>query len=257
MEGSEVNQSVGEVAWLPMLAQYPQWVRGPAHIVEDQVILDESRAESYYIHEADNELMFAFAGLVADWDNLDYRDVLAFVRRYGLLRHGVDSLENGECHEPLADMWVEARIFAEFLELYADLRESVRTGSVEPLRTAKIDFSRFFGYKPADDETLMTQASVFLGEQVTEALEGCSHGVVSTALGEFGNPDRFLLSIKPPNLLSLAYVRFAQVIVDRAPMEECPGCGRTFIPESGKQKYCTKSCASTSRWRRWKDRQDD
>ena len=102
------------------------------------------------------------------------------------------------------------------------------------------------------------QASVFLSEQVTEALEGCSHGVVSSALGaSFSSPDRFLLSINPPDLLSLAYVRFAHAIVDRAPMVECPGCGRTFIPKSGKQKYCTKSCASTSRWRRWKEKQTD
>ena len=78
------------------------------------------------------------------------------------------------------------------------------------------------------------------------------------ALGaSFSSPDRFLLSINPPNLLSLAYVRFAHAIVDRVPMVECPGCGRTFIPKSGKQKYCTKSCASTSRWRRWKEKQTD
>ena len=246
---------MSEIAWLPVLAQYPQWARGPAHIVEDQVVLEESRAEPYYIHEADNELMFAFARLAADLDNLDERDVLAFVRRYGLLRHGAEDLSSGKFSEPLAEVWAEARVFAEFLELYVKLRDSVRTGSSEPLRTAKIDFSRYFGHKAADGETLMAQAGVFLAEQVTEALEGCTHGVVPAALGvSSSNPDRFLLSINPPNLLSLAYVRFAQVIVDRAPMVECPGCGGTFIPESGKQKYCTKSCASTSRWRRWKDR---
>jgi hypothetical protein len=156
----------------------------------------------------------------------------------------------------LAEVWAEARVFAEFLELYVKLRDSVRTGSSEPLRTATVDLSPFFGHKAADDETLMAQAGVFLAEQVTEALEGCTHGVVPAALGvSSSSPDRFLLSIKPPSLISLAYVRFAQVIVDRAPMVECPGCGGTFIPESGKQKYCTKTCASTSRWRRWKEKQ--
>jgi len=245
-----------EIAYLPTLAQYPQWVRGPAHIVEDQVVLDTRRAEPYFIHEADNDLMFAFARLAADLDNLDERDVLAFVRRYGLLWHGAEDLSSGKCSEPLAEVWAEARFFLELLELYANLRDSVRSGSAGPLRTAKIDFSRYFGHKAADDETLMAQASLFLGEQVTEALEGCTHGVVSTALdASSSSPDRFLLSINPPNLLSLAYVRFAQVIVDRAPMVECSGCGQTFIPESGKQKYCTKSCASTSRWRRWKENQ--
>ena len=171
---------MSEVAWLSTLAQYPQWARGPAHIVEEHVVLDETRAEPYYLHEADNELMFALAGLAVDPDNLDERDVLAFVRRYGLLRHGAQNQGSGKCREPLVEVWAEARIFAELLELYTDLRNSVRIGSSSPLQKSKIDFSRFFGHRAADHETIMAQASVFLSEQVTEALEGCSHGVVSS-----------------------------------------------------------------------------
>ena len=183
-----------------------------------------------YLHETDNELLFAFADLAADLENLDERDVLAFVRRYGLLRHGSEELGSDKCREPLAEVWAEARAFAELLELYVGLRDSVSGERADSLRQAKIDFSSYFDHRPLDDETLMAQASIFLGEQITQALEGCTQGVVSTAIGGVGSPDRFLLSTKPPNLLSLAYLRLALIIVERAPMMECPGCGRTFIP---------------------------
>ena len=42
------------------------------------------------------------------------------------------------------------------------------------------------------------------------------------------------------NITELAYL-----VGTRAEIEICPGCGRFFSPESGKQKYCTTSCAST------------
>jgi uncharacterized protein YciU (UPF0263 family) len=248
---------MAEFTGLPMLAQYPQWVRGPARIVEDEVVLDGERAERYYLHDNENELMFDFAALAADFEDLDERDVLAFVRRYGLLRHGAEDLDAGECRESLVDILVEAAFFAELLDLYTRLKKSIRAGSTALLRTGPIDVSASLGLGPTDDDSiLMARASILLGEQITKALAGCSHGVVSAAVGFLDrSPDRFMLSIVPPDLLSLVYTRFAQILVERVPMAECPGCGRSFVPKSGKQKYCASSCASTSRWRRWKEGQ--
>jgi hypothetical protein len=241
---------------IPMLAQYPQWARGPARVVGDEVVLDEDRVASYYLHNNDYELMFDFANLAADLDNLDERELLSFVRRYGLLRHGIEEVGTGNCRESLAEVWTEARWFAELLELYADLRDAVGAGSAEALR-AKIDLRRFYGNEPVDDKTVMARAGIMLSEQVTQALAGCSHSVISSAIGRetFSSPDRFILGIQPPNLLSLIYVRFAYAMVDKVRLEDCPGCGRAFVPKSGKQRYCTPSCASTSRWRRWNERQ--
>jgi hypothetical protein len=54
-----------------------------------------------------------------------------------------------------------------------------------------------------------------------------------------------------------AYANYASVIAKRQEIKECPGCGRMVFPESGRQKYCTKSCASTGRWCRWKALQSD
>ena len=68
-------------------------------------------------------------------------------------------------------------------------------------------------------------------------------------------PGEFVFGHQPPNLHKALYTNLATMIAQRAELKECPGCGRLFHPESGKQKYCTKSCASTSRWRRWKEQQ--
>ena len=72
---------------------------------------------------------------------------------------------------------------------------------------------------------------------------------------EYNQPGKFGLQLAPQNLVGAAYGRYASVIAKWEEVKECPGCGRMFFPESGRQKYCTKSCASTSRWRRWKARQ--
>jgi hypothetical protein len=238
---------------------YPSWARGPARIVGDEVVLDEDRAQQSYIYEP-ADLMFELADLAADWDSRDTRDVLAFVRRNGLLWHVAEDLGTGECREPLSEWWIESRTLAVLMNLYADLKDSVKTGSADPLRRTIIDFTELFQANPpeSDDQTLMEQASVYLAEAVTMKLEGCRMGLTSSVRldAKPKGPGIFLLSQRPPNLLAAAYVHFAQAISNRAPMEECPGCGRMFIPESGKQKYCTKRCASTSRWRRWKARQD-
>jgi hypothetical protein len=83
-------------------------------------------------------------------------------------------------------------------------------------------------------------------------------GIVSTThiAVKPNGPDIFIHLQITLNLLAAAYVHFAQAIVSLAPIEECHGCGRMFIAESGKQKCCTPSCASTSCWRRWKERQN-
>lgn len=206
------------------------------------------------------ELMFELADLAADWDSRDTRDVLAFVGRNGLLWHGAEKLGTGECREPLEEWWVESRILALLLNLYMDLKDSIEINSALPLRQTLLDFTEVFQAGPPepDDQALMEQASVYLAEVVTTKLEGCQIGITSSVFLDVRSrgPGTFLLSQRPPNLLTAAYVQFAQAIANRAPVEECPGCGRMFVQESGKQKYCSPSCASTSRWRKWKARQD-
>jgi hypothetical protein len=207
----------------------------------------------YYIFEH-RDLMFDLAGVAAGWRTRDVRGILAFVRRYGLLRHGAEQLGTGNCREPVSAWRDEAARMYWIMDLYVRLKEAEARDSAAPLRGAIADFAQACEPKPVNDEELMDCASMLLAEVVSGKLEGCTLGIASSVQLDVApnGPGIFLLSQRPPNLVAAAYGQLAQAMVSRAPMQECPGCGRIFIPESGKQKYHSKSCASTSRWRRWK-----
>jgi hypothetical protein len=140
--------------------------------------------------------------------------------------------------------------------LYVDLLESVKHGPTEQMRRTFEFLDIPDNYEPNDEECLEA-VSVVLAEWITEGMQGTEAGLVSTSRLDVHprGPATFLLAQLPPDLLAAAYGQFALLIANKAPISTCPGCGRLFNPKSGKQKYCTSSCASTSRWRRWKDRQ--
>lgn len=239
-------------------SQYPHWARGPARIDGDEIVLNEDRARPYFLYES-TDLLFDLAEIAADPSNLDPRRVVAFVRRYGLFWHGADELGTGKCREPLRKWWTESYELAVMADFYVRLKEATTAGSAGSLRAMPYDFMKFVeGGDREDDESYIEVASLFLAEVISRKLEGCGVGIASS-LGldvERKGPLDFLLTQKPPDLVTAAYAQLAMAMVRRAPIEECQGCGRMFIPESGKQKYHSKSCASTSRWRRWKERQD-
>lgn len=253
-----MSDQTGMAQWL----QYPFWTRGPAHIVgegtEAEVVLDEARAETYYMFGTRN-LSFELAYLARDTNNLDTDDLLAFVRRYGLLWHGEADLGTGNCRERVLDIWVESGMLSLIIRMYSDMRSALETKETEPLRQTMNEFLiAFNAYPPMDDdEELIAQASVYLAEALNIKLKDCRAGVASsTQLDvEPSRPDTFLLTHIAPDLLTAAHAHFARTITDRAPVIECPGCGRNFTPQSGKQKYHDKRCASNARWRRWNEKQ--
>lgn len=234
--------------------QYPNWAKGCAHVEEGYVILDESRAESYFLFEP-TDLVFDLLD-VYDPDGLDPKAVTRFARRYGLLYHGAADLGTGHCREPLnkwredlADLGLVAR-------LYMGLVESVKHGPTKEMRETFALVGVPEGRDFTDDDYLEA-VSVALAEWVTEGMEGTRAGLVSTAGLDVSprSPTTFLLTQLPENLLTAAYSQFAFLIANKAPISTCPGCGRLFVPTSGKQKYHEPACASTNRWRRWKERQ--
>jgi hypothetical protein len=244
--------------------QFPLWARGTAKVIGAEVILDESRAEEYpmAVTADSNDLVLQLAHMAADWDNRDPRAIVTFVRRNGLLWHGARDLGTGECRESLSEWWEEARLIGLLLSVYNDLVRATANSPTLSLRETLGELVGFYGAEfDADDEDsdeeLAEVGSLYLAEVLTERLESCSVGVTSS-LGldlKIGEPDYFLRAINPPDLLTAAYVALSDIIVNHAPMKECLGCGRMFVQESGKQKYHSKSCASTSRWRRWKANQ--
>jgi len=233
----------GIVAWVG----FTEWVRGPARIVDGEIILDEHRAERYIPDNLDRAI-FELAACS------DYQDFRAFVRRYGLLWHGPDSLGTGECRESVAE-WQEAVYEAAVVVLlYMRLREADRIGSADAVRALDMTWPGL--RETSNDEDYLKQVSMGLAGLINNHVAQYPTVLIPAYIFEENTPPgEFVFGRQPPNLHKAMYTDLATMIGQRAELKECVGCGRIFHPESGKQKYCTKSCASTSRWRRWKEQQ--
>ncbi len=234
----------------------PYWVRGRARVDEDslEIVLDEDRAQPYYLHRGEG-LLFDLASLPdGDW----VQNVHAFVRRYGLLWHGAPDLGSGRCREPLEDWFEEVGYLRFAMGLYRALRESVRVGSVEPLR--KLELEAAWPQELVTqmiEEDFLRASHLTMVELINRGLELCVPAIGPNVELESVTPGEFSFSFLPSNLLGAAYAELAMLVGSSTEIKKCPGCGAVFSPESGKQKYCTPRCASTSRWRRWKEGQAD
>jgi hypothetical protein len=240
--------------------QFPQWIKGPARIEEEEIVLDGGRAETYYIHEPE-DLLFDLTTLYPSHPNFKTQDAVRFVRRHGLLWHGPEAVARSEYRESLEDWWYAGATLSVTITLYKKLMEGVETGSAEPVRSLGFHPVRVPGTQQwGDDEYELMVASMMLASQINERLADCSHAIAAACGfmgadgGPLAGPGLFMYDIRPPNLESAAYAHLAQLIVARAEIKDCPGCGRPFTPESGKQKYHSPSCASTSRGRRFREK---
>jgi hypothetical protein len=165
----------------------------------------------------------------------------------------------------LKDWWFAGFRLSLILTFHRRLMEAVESGSTEPVRSLSIADSipseHSVTGKPFTDEEYLMVASMVLANLINERLADCREGIAAACGfegeggGPLGGPGVFMHDILPPNLEAAAYSHLAQLVVARAELRECPGCGRTFAPKSGKQKYCRESCASTSRARRFRQRQ--
>lgn len=234
----------------------PYWVRGPVRVDEDslEITLDEDRAQPYYLHTGESLLLDLASIPDGDW----LQNVHAFARRYGLLFHGASDLGSGKCRESLEEWFREASYLHFTLGLYRSLRESVRSGSMEPLR--KLALEEAWPQKlvaQMTEEDFLRASHLTVVEFINRGLELCVPAIGPNVELESVTPGEFSFSFSPANLLGAAYAEFAMLVGTSTEIKKCPGCGALFSPKSGKQKYCTKSCASTSRWRRWQEGQAD
>jgi hypothetical protein len=260
--GRIMAESFSEAQW----TQFPEWPRGPARIEGEDVVLLEDRAQFYYIHEPD-DLLSDLAGLWSEKmprTRLE-RAVLSFVRRHGLLWHGREDVGRGECRESLRE-WLEASWnIREIAIFHQRLMKAVEANSTAPLKTLETaaDWEKCFTNPPRNERDYLAQASTYLTELVNQGMRGserriaaaCAFTVSEQDSTPLDEPGVFFFEDRPPTLEAAAYTHFAHLIVACVELLECSGCGRPFLPQSGKQKYCTESCASTSRWRRWKEKQ--
>jgi hypothetical protein len=231
-----------------MLLGFPEWLRGPASIVGGEVVLDEERAEPYTPYNMDRAI-FELAALVQSEDNIG-----AFVRRYGLLRRGPKLLGTGKCREPVSEWHNAIRSAWVAVHLYRKLREAAKTGSADPVRALRINWTQ--APETSTDKEYLAWQSILLVELINAQLRHCPTALVPASSSEQRiELGAFVFTSRPPDLLTAAYADFATLVSRRAELKECPGCGVLFHPKSGKQKYHDPSCAGSARWRRWKEKQ--
>lgn len=143
------------------LVQQPEWARGPAFVERNEVVLDESRAERYWLYESEQAERMAFdlAAMAFLGSGRNTQQVVAFVRRYGLLWHGADKLGSGQCREPLDDWWLEAEKLSTVLYMSTRLGDALREGSPAPIRRFLEGLGLSFD-APTDEIYLMAAATI-------------------------------------------------------------------------------------------------
>ena len=220
----------------------------------DRIFTNPNSAATNRPFSATKNRLFDLASIPdGDW----LQNVRAFARRYGLLWHGIPDLGSGNCRESLDDWFYEAGLLRFAMGLYRSLRESVRVGSVAPLR--KLEFEASWTQElvaQMTEEDFLRASHLTVAELINHGLELCVPAIGPNVELESVTPGEFSFSFMPSNLLGAAYAELAMLVGTNTEIKKCPGCEAFFSPESGKQKYCSKSCASTSRWRRWKASQD-
>ena len=231
------------------LVEQPEWVKGPARIEGGEVVLDESRADRYWLYDSSQaeQMAFDLAAMAFHRSGRDPQQVVAFVRRYGLLWHGVDKLGSGNCREPLDSWWLEAEKLSSVLYTSTRLGEALREGSEAPVR--RYMESLGLSFDSSADDTYLMAATTIVTRQLNQGLQGGRWGLVTAGPGELQ------LAYYPTSLVAAAYANIATLVAARAEFKECRGCHRIFQPKSGKQKYHLPECATRARQRRWKREQ--
>ncbi len=184
-------------------------------------------------------------------------DAVEFIRRYGLLKIGPDDVDAGqEVREPY-DEWEEeiARIRAiGTLVLLTHNAESGDTGAIRRIRTLLGPDAH-----DLDDDDALLLASGFVQVQVNERLSNSRWEIRADALDENrpagsrpGRPNVFWFTARPamPGALPYAYWQLADLLVARAPLAQCEGCGRFFDRHDPRQRFHDEACRQRAGYRR-------
>lgn len=219
-----------------------EWIRGRADHRDGWIIID--KPESYMI-QGEKDLAFDLAAVH------DHNDALGFAGRHGLLRTGPGS---EEYRELFADWERTAFKLRRVMEMYVTLGRAEQ-GDADAMMKLR-SFENWFvtrGYIDAsvDESALLGKATQFLADTVREELVGVQQSLVATESVKLGRPRGFAFTADSPTLVGYAYHDFARRIVNSVPMRTCVECGRAFVLEDKRQKYCSDKCSNRYRHRQW------
>lgn len=273
-----------------------EWQRGPCEVRDGIIHLDVSRSEKYDVSEA-RPVALELANLYPHTEKKTRtfeRDVIAFVGRHGLLTRDQEQplgdfvFFSGEFYHALL-------LHKNIIKASEGNDEALRS-LMTPLKrrlTAAIILSKnpllseeerrqvsemceqfsqgryWTDYtKPLTEEQrweVLYDATLTLTDHLNYRLS-C---VTTTILSELSLARRSMMQLKAArsgnfmvehrvdNLLDFAYLRLAYYFLDKAPIWECPMCGKFFDQKKSakkKSKYCSTACANNFRGKRHKEK---
>jgi hypothetical protein len=228
-----------------------KWVRGPAWLDGDDVVLDLPRGTLY--------APLAEPGLGLDLTKVKTPDdAVAFAQRYGLLSVRASS-EDGlalamTLREALSAPVPIRESAQSFIQTAAHLRglvaiaRDVRKGAegddkaIHRLRqTAK-----------GDSRAILIGAADICAQAFTAALRDTWPMVYDrAAMGENVPPGRLRIGVFATTLKEACYLTIAAGLAEHEPIDVCAECSAAFVVEDARQRYCTPRCASRARFKRF------
>jgi hypothetical protein len=271
-KGRKVLESIGVRA-------RPTWVRGPARIEGEEIVLDTSSAEEYTLSHGDNDVSLLFdLGNLRNLGNFDLKDpntrlvdavritnagiALEFAASHGFLWYGPARVGSGEIRESLKDWFFDGHDLSIGTAMYLELRRSLLEGSPEPIRSylRTLRDGRIFGHIPLPDayDDLLEYASIQLAENITRGMAECAP-TLSAACGllkdgeKVGGAGDFRFGNEPRSLVGAAYYQLALLVSRKEPVRECEQCKRPFVPTDPRQIE-HKKCGNLKRQRELRKR---
>ena len=256
-----------------------EWLRGPAWIDGEDIVVDRLRAATYH-PLAEPDVGIALARVRTP------EDALAFVQRFGLLRESLyvrgqplkplreklRSFQNEA--EELRDIFEVARLvrrgvetdpdaigqLCQLLFIPEDVEVSVRdekTGEYVTRRAEDVysPDERFVG---ADDRTILMYAYEYrVARPLSEGIVDSPPCVYDRSyMGESVSPGSLRVGVRPDTLAGVCYLSVALALADSMPLGVCadPTCRRPFFITDRRQRFCSRACGNRVRFRRFTDK---
>jgi hypothetical protein len=249
----------------------PLWVRGPATIDGDEIVLNGNTAERYAAFDPEHatRLLFDLGNLaklgeidegtktLRDAKIVDKQRAQGFAETHGLLWHGPQQVGRGEVRESLHDWFIHGLYLTFGTGTYSAIRLSQDEDSAEPvrsyLRTLR-DVGWFHRLSfPDDDNGLLEWASIQLAELISRGMADCTP-TFSTAcvLKRNGEEVRGIREFKfgndPGTLVGAANYHLASLVSRKKLVRHCEECSEMFVPDDPRQRYHPK-CGARKRQR--------
>lgn len=183
-------------------------------------------------------------------------DAESFVRSYGFLTLGPESIVPGrELREPF-ETWQDEIARIRTIATYVLLTHRAEGGDDAALQ-------RLRGLLGADalgldDADMLRLVSGVVQVRVNERLGTSRWEIRADAIDENrpksagpGRPNVFWFAARPaePGALPYAYWQLADLLVARAPLAECEGCGRFFDRHDKRQRFHDEACRQRAGYR--------